>query len=315
MNFSNWFKDKTITKKGRYGKEDSTEVMQVINFTAIITQLVSVVIALSFLFGSVYTVEEGHVGIVKRFSEAQEQVDPGLHFKFPFIDSIEEIEIRTRKNVEALAAATSEQMPVQAQVSVNWTVDKTQALEMFKKYGGLSQFENRILDPKLRAASKTAISKYTAEQLIKERASATSDIELLLVEQMSRFNISLDSVQIENVGLPAKYLQSIETKQNAKNLADAEQFNLEKQALEAQRGVNTAQAKADGIDLISIAKAAATEREGLAEAAAIKAKGAALINNPLIVQLTHEQQWNGSLLTTSFGGNTGVLVQADELIK
>ena len=259
------------------------------------------------LLGSIYTIEEGHVGIVKRFGEAKEQVQPGLHGKLPIVDSIEEIEVRTRKNVETLASATAEQMPVTAEVSVNWTVDSTQALSLFKKYGGLDQFENRILDPRLRSASKTAISKYTAEQLIKERNVVINDITTRLTEAMEVFAVSLDSIQIENVGLPPAYLKSIETKQTAKNLADAEAHNLAKQELVAQQDVNIKKATAAGIQAISIEKAAAIEREGLAEAAAIEAKGKALRNNPLIVQLTHEQQWDGQLPTMMLGEGTNTL--------
>ena len=72
----------------------------------------SIVILGIILVSSVYTVNEGHIGIVKRFSEAKEQVNPGLHFKVPFIDSVEEIEVRTRKNEERMASSTKEQMPV-----------------------------------------------------------------------------------------------------------------------------------------------------------------------------------------------------------
>jgi regulator of protease activity HflC (stomatin/prohibitin superfamily) len=258
-------------------------------------------IGLILAWSSFYTVEEGHVGIVKRFSEAKEQVDPGLHIKIPMVDSVEHIEVRTRRSQEALPAATAEQMPVTANVSVNWTVDKSQALDMFKKYGGLQQFEDRILDPRLRSASKTALSKFKAEQLIKERQAAISMIEQNLLETMADFSVSLDSVQIENVSLPQVYLKSIETKQTEKNLADAELHKLERQRLEAQREVNTQQAKADGIEAVSIAKAAAIEREGLAEAAAIEAKAKALRNNPLIVSLTEAQAWNGQLPTMMMG--------------
>lgn len=63
----------------------------------IATSTVGVIIgfgALSIPLGSFYTIEEGHIGIVKRFSEAKSQVGPGLHFKVPFIDSVEEIEVR-----------------------------------------------------------------------------------------------------------------------------------------------------------------------------------------------------------------------------
>ena len=56
---------------------------------------------------TIYTIEEGHVGIVKRFGKAISQVDPGIHLKIPFVDSIEHMEVRQRKNVEELAAATA----------------------------------------------------------------------------------------------------------------------------------------------------------------------------------------------------------------
>ena len=179
--------------------------------------IITVVIGITLFFNSVYTVNEGHIGIVKRFSEAKEQVNPGLHFKVPFIDSVEEIEVRTRKNEEKMASSTKEQMPVTIVVSVNWTVDKTAALELYKQYGGLTQFENRILDPRFRSATKDVIPRYDAEKLIQDRASAIQEIELNFIEEMKDFPVTVDNIQIENIQLPAKYLTSIETKQTEKN--------------------------------------------------------------------------------------------------
>lgn len=266
---------------------------------SIITTAVGVIL----LFGSVYTVNEGHIGIVKRFSEAKEQVNPGLHFKVPFIDSVEEIEVRTRKNEEKMASSTKEQMPVTVIVSVNWTVDKTAALELFRQYGGLNQFENRILDPRFRSATKDVIPQYDAEKLIQDRASAIQAIEISFIEEMKDFPVTVDNIQIENIQLPAKYLTSIETKQTEKNLADAEKHKLARQNLEAQRDVNTAKAKADGIKLVAIAEAESIRIKGLAEAEAITAKAKALGDNPLIVKLTEAQNWDGKLPATMLGGN------------
>ncbi len=183
-------------------------------------------IALVVTWSSVYTVEEGHVGIVKRFSEARHQENPGLHFKAPLIDRVEEIEVRTRKNQERMTSSTAEQMPVSVTTSVNWTVNKSAALEMFRQYGGLEQFEARILDPRFRAATKTVIPKFTAEQLIQDRAMAVAGIEAELIKQMDSFPVKVDNIQIENIELPKKYLDSINTKQTEKNLAAAEEFRL-----------------------------------------------------------------------------------------
>ena len=70
---------------------------------------------------------------------------------------------------------------------------------------------------------------------------------------------------------------------------------LAKQALTAQQEVNTAKAKADGIKAIAKAEADAIALKGAAEATAIDAKAKALRDNPLIVELTKAQNWNGNL--------------------
>ncbi|WP_341501228.1 prohibitin family protein [Gallaecimonas sp. GXIMD4217] len=272
---------------------------------------------LSMIYSAMYTVDEGHVGVIKRFGEAKEQVNPGLHFKIPFADRVEAIEVRTRKNVEQLPAATYEQMPVTAEVSVNWTVNKDDALSLYRAYGGLSQFEQRILDPKLRSASKDALAHYKAEQLIQNRASVINEIEALLLDAMSDYPVKLDSVQIENIVLPPRYIESIQIKQTEKNLAQAEQHKLERQRLEAQRAVNTAQAerdankaRADGqayaIRAEAEAQAEAIRLKGDAEAKAMKAKADALKANPGLVDYVKAQQWNGQMPQTMLSDGTNL---------
>ena len=174
-------------------------------------------IVIILLFMSTFITDEGHVTIVKSFGEAKTQVNPGLHFKTPFVETTEEIEVRTRKNKEVMSSSTAEQMPVQVAVAVNWTVQRDSALDLYKEYGGLAQFENRILDPRLRSAVKAVIPKFEAEQLIQDRSTAIMQIEALLIEEMATFPIKVGDLQIENIALPPKYLASIETKQTEKN--------------------------------------------------------------------------------------------------
>ena len=279
---------------------------------------IAAVIAFIIIWMVFFTIDEGHVGIVKRFGEATTQVNPGLHLKVPFADSVEELEIRTRKNAETLKASTFEQMPVQAEVSVNWTVIRSEAFELYKNYGGLDQFENRILDPRLRSAAKDALARFKAEEIVQNRGKVIQKIEETLLTTMAEFPVKLDSAQIENLVLPAKYLQSIETKQTEKNLAAAEKHRLERQKLEAQREVNTAEAKrdaekarADGsayaIMTEAKAEAEAIRLKGLAEAEAIKKKAEAIKTSKVLVEYVKAQQWNGQMPTTVMGEGQGIL--------
>ncbi len=282
------------------------------------SKIAAAIAGVAILWQVPYTIDEGHVGIVKRFGEATAQVNPGLHTKIPFAETVEELEIRTRKNTENMKASTFEQMPVQAEVSVNWTVIRAEAFELYKGYGGLDQFENRILDPRLRSATKDALARFKAEQIIQNRGQVIQKIEETLLDAMSDFPVKLDSVQIENLILPAKYLQSIETKQTEKNLAAAEKHRLERQKLEAQREVNTAEAKrdaekarADGsayaITIEATAEAEAIKVKGLAEAEAMIKKAQALKMNKNLIEYVKAQQWDGKLPTTVMGSDQGIL--------
>jgi regulator of protease activity HflC (stomatin/prohibitin superfamily) len=285
------------------------------NLKKIIFGVLFVFIIIPTIFSGFYTVDEGHVGIVKRFSKAQSQVDPGLHFKIPFIDGVQELEIRTRKNVETLKASTFEQMPVDAQVSINWTVTKSEALDLYKKYGGLDQFENRILDPRLRSAAKDAIAKYKTEKIIQNRGLVISEIESTVQDTMKTFPVKLDSVQLEDFEPPPAYTQSIEVKQREKNFADAEAHKLRRQNLQAQQSVNTAKADRDSAKARADGKAYATLKNAEAEAKAIKLKGEAeakaieaqakaLRTSKTLVEYVRAQRWNGQLPTTMLGGES-----------
>lgn len=273
-------------------------------------------VALVLAGSAIYTVEEGHVGIVKRFGKAIEQVNPGIHGKLPLIDVVEEVEVRTRRNLERLPTATSEQMPVSAEVSINWTVNREAALDLYQRYGSLAQFEERVLDPRLRSATKQAVAQFKAEEIIQNRGAVISAIEKTLVEEMQGFPVKLDSAQLENVEFPRNYLQSIEVKQTAKNLADAEKHKLEQQNLQAQQAVNTAnaerdaaKARADGeayaIGERAAAEAKAIRLKGEAEAAAIRAKTEALEGNAVLVDYTRAERWNGQMPTMVVGSGAG----------
>jgi regulator of protease activity HflC (stomatin/prohibitin superfamily) len=201
---------------------------------------------------------------------------------------------------------------------MNWTVQKESAMELYSKYGGLSQFESRIIDPKLRSASKSAVAKYTAEQLIVNRSAAIADITNAMLELMSDYEVSIDSVQIENIELPVKYLASIEAKQTAKNLADAEKHKLEQQKLQSQQLVNTAEsqrdadkATADGlaykIKTEAAAEAEAIRLKGQAEAEAMTAKAKAIAQSATLVEYEKALRWNGQMPSTVMGSDQNVL--------
>ena len=255
--------------------------------------------ALIVVFNAFYVIQEGHVGIVKRLGKAQAQVYPGFHVKTPFIESVVRIDIRQRKNVEDLHAATEDQLPIMAQTSINWTVDAESAMDLYKEYGNLMKFEATILDPKLRSAAKAALSRFPANQLIRERQTVVAEIMATMTEELAPFPITVNSPQLENVELPEKYMASVEAKEAAREDAEREKHILAQQKLKAQQQVNTAEANAESVKLEADAEAYRVATIAKQEAEAIRMINEQLNNSPRYVDLVVAKQWNGVLPVTT----------------
>lgn len=312
-------------KKTRYTKITETEVRgrlyesSEIRVVAVIRDLALGVIASLALLSSIYIVGEGERGVVTRFGEAIYQSGPGLHFKLPFTDAVRKIEIRERKSVEDLAAATKNQLPTTATVSINWTADAEAVMDIYRRYGSLEQFQERILDPKLREAAKASIARFNADELIRDRQTATGEILTTLTDLMDGYPVSVNSPQIENIALPPAYLESVMAKERAREDASREQYNLERQKLEALRAVQTAEAERDAAKALADGNAYKLRTEAEAEADAIRLRKnaeadgikvveSALSQNSLFVDYTKARAWNGQMPQTMLGNSTGTLI-------
>ena len=254
---------------------------------------------LVFVLNSFFIVQEGQVGILKRLGKAHSEKRPGLHMKMPFIETVIRIDVRQRKNVEELHAATEDQLPISAETSINWTVNLSSVMDLYINYGGLDQFETRILDPKLRSAAKAALARFPANQLIRERQTVVAEIMETMSAEMAPFPITINSPQLENIVLPEKYMAAVEAKESARETAEREKHILAQQKLKAQQQVNTAEANAESVKLEADAEAYRVRVTAEAEAAAIDLVNEQLAQSPRYIDLVVAKQWNGVLPVTA----------------
>lgn len=275
------------------------------------------VIVLLVLSGSIYTVDEGNVGIIKRFGEAVDSTDPGIHLKLPIIDTVTPMEVRTRKYQLTMSVATTGknehdevelQMPSQVVISANWNIPKSAALEIYRQYGGLEQYEDRILDPRVIKTAKTVMSQHRIEFIVSNRQTVTDQIASALTEALAGNLVTMTDVNLEDIDFPNSIKKAIEEKQKAKLAAETESYNLQQKDLESQRLIKVAQSEAESIKVKSIEESAAIERKGKAEASAISDKARALAENPKIIELTKAERWDGVMPTTMAGGDTSFLM-------
>ncbi len=97
-----------------------------------------VIFGLITLWLGVYTIDQGYVGIIKRNGAVTEVVNPGLHVKMPWIDTVDEIEVRERAAHLDLQTSSGDPMLLPISATVNWVANKDAIVELYSEYGSLN---------------------------------------------------------------------------------------------------------------------------------------------------------------------------------
>ena len=257
---------------------------------------------------TVYIVPEGHVAVVKHTGEAVRQEEPGLKFKTPYLENTIEFEVRERKTTRTLAGATGNQLPVTAIVSINWTVNRSAAIDLYKQYGGIEQFETRVLNPRMESAAKAAIAHFRADEIIRDRQTVVADIFKEIKSVTSTLPINITTAQLEDITLPEIYMNSILAKEKAREDAEREKHTLVQQKLIAQQEVQSAEAERDANMARADGNAYRTLKEATSEAKAIALIQEQLAKSPVYVDLVRAKAWNGVRSHTVLGSDTNLLV-------
>ena len=242
------------------------------------------VVSLTLFLGSFSTVSTGSRGVVTRFGSAQESIrEPGFTFKVPFIDKMNEVYVSTQKLVSNCGAASKDLQTVTAQIALNYHVDPSNVLPVFRDLG--NDVEGRIIDPALHEAVKAVTANFTAEELIKKRAIVREEIVTNLTEKLARHSVIIDEFSIMDFSFSGKFNEAIEDKTTAEQQKLKSETDLLRIRVEAEQKIATARAEAESL---RIQRQEVTPE--LIQLRAIEAQQEAI------------KKWNGVLPTTTASG-------------
>ena len=276
-----------------------------------------IVIAVLFLLLSSFViVDSGHVGVIRTLGAVQpKHLAEGFHLKKPFLDKIEEMDIRLTRAHSQAAAASKDLQTVRTQVTVQYSLVGAVAPQTFQKIGQRSVVAETLIEPAIQESVKAITAKYTAEQLVTKRAEVKLEIQQAindfidktLAEKQVDNAIRIANVAITDFDFSDEFNKAIELKVKA-----------EQEALQAKneklRRVTQAEAAAAEKKLAAEAKAYEIEVESVSRAEAIEREARALKNNPELIQLRVAEKWDGKL--PKFSGSEGVpLFNIDSILK
>jgi prohibitin 2 len=190
----------------------------------------------------------GERGIVLNFGAVQETVlGEGLHFRIPMVQEVVLINVQVQKATTDAAAASSDLQDVNSTVAINYHIAPDKANIVYQNIG--IQFKERIIDPAVQEVVKAVTAKYTAEQLITKRPAVSDAMKSTLTERLKEHNITVDAFSIVGFSFSKIFMEAIESKQTADQLAQKAQRDLERIKIEAEQKITTARAEAESLRL------------------------------------------------------------------
>lgn len=259
---------------------------------------VGAVAILSVILGGFYTVDEKERGVLLRNGALVEVSEPGLHFKWPFIESVKRISVQNHTvRYDQLPAYSKDQQAATLNVSVSWHVEPGQVAELYKTYGDLDSMVSRLISRQVPNQIENTFGRYTAIRAVQERGQFVSDATAALKSSLTG-PVNIDSLQIENIDFSDAYERSIEDRMKAEVQVKTREQMLAAEKVQADIRITQANAEAEAKLVQAKAEAEAIQLRGEAEAQAIKARASALASNQNLVELTKAERWDGKLPTT-----------------
>jgi regulator of protease activity HflC (stomatin/prohibitin superfamily) len=142
--------------------------------------------------------------------------------------------IRTQEIKESASVPSSEGLVMNLDTSLIYHLNPDKAADVYQKIG--PRYMDVLVEPNLRAAIRESTASHTANALYTgEREMVAKQIYDQLVQKIGGRGITVESVLLRDIQLPASLKSSIESKQQAEQEALAMNFRLQKETQEAQR--------------------------------------------------------------------------------
>jgi len=267
---------------------------------------IAILLVAAFAIFSAMTVivQSGNVGVITTLGAVQPNALPeGFHFRKPFIDSVQQIDIRLTASHAQATAASKDLQSVTTQVTMQYSLNGALAPQIYQRIGLLSKVSASLVEPAIQECVKGVTAKFTAEELVTKRELVKQQIQDALShfinntlrEKGLENAVNIANLAITDFNFSPEFNRAIEAK------VKAEQMALQAKNEKIMR-VTQAEASAEERKLAASAEAFSTEVQSKARADAIQREALALKQSPEIIQLRSIEKWDGVLPRISGGG-------------
>jgi prohibitin 2 len=270
---------------------------------------VVLVIVIAFLvLWPFYTVPTGNRGVVTTFGKITGIEDEGLVVLPPW-KKLSVFSIRAEQaDIEDAEGSTSDTQPVKVSLTVRYSIATDKVAEVYEKYshnGDLSSYVQTATQEIFKAVT----ARYSAPDLIAERAKVSADINDALRAKLAVYGAQVISIDMRGFAFSPSYMAAINEKVTQEQLRLVAENKLLTVEAEQKQKVAIAEAEASAVRAKADGDAYANLKIATAQADALKVQNAALTQAKDVLELrrieveqTKADRWNGVLPAAIYAG-------------
>lgn len=261
-----------------------------------------------YLLWPFYAVPTGSRGVVTQFGKIVGIEDEGLAVLPPW-RKLNNFSIRAEQaDIENAEGSTSDTQPVKVSMTVRYSIATDRVSEVYEKYshnGDLSSYVQTATQEVFKAVT----ARYSAPDLISQRAKVSGDIGSALREKLGVYGAQVINIDMRNFSFSDSYMKAINEKVTQEQLRLGAENKLKTVEAEQKQKVAVAEAEAKAVRATADGEAYKNITIAKAQAEAIRVQSAALAQSKDILELRRievEQikahKWNGALPTAIYAG-------------
>lgn len=282
--------------------------MPVLNFSIKKIAIIVVAIIAAIVLWPFYSVPTGSRGVVTQFGKIVGIENEGLAVLPPW-QKLNNFNIRAEKaDIEKAEGSTSDTQPVVVNMTVRYSIATDKVSDVYEKYshdGDLSSY----VQTATQEVFKSVTAKYTAPDLISQRAQVSNDINTALKAKLAIYGAQVINIDMRNFSFSASYMAAINEKVTQEQLRLGAENKLKTVESEQKQKVAIAEAEAKAVRATADGAAYANLTVAKAQADALRIQSAALAQSKDVlelrrieVELVKANKWNGALPTAIYAG-------------
>jgi regulator of protease activity HflC (stomatin/prohibitin superfamily) len=263
---------------------------------------------LAFAFWPIHSVPTGSRGVITQFGAIKGIEPEGAVILAPW-QKMALFSVRAESaNIDGAQGSTSDQQPVTVSMTVRYSIATNRVADVYEQYshdGDLSSYVQTATQEVFKAIT----AKYTAPELISQRAKVSADISAALKSKIQLYGAQVINIDMRSFSFSPDYMAAIGAKVTQEQLRLGAENKLKTVEAEQKQKVAIAEAEASAKRATADGQAYADLKVAAAQAEALKIQSQALAQSKDVLELrrieveqTKAHRWDGKLPQAIYAG-------------